>query len=463
MYENTAKTKFSKQLQAYYDLPRDDTSLDLEFVFSKDNCPDLLLTGRDKTVVALQYNSEKMNAPAIKVKGKNQFARQIIRIAEKNKIPIIEDNALTAELYSEVSTNNEIPEEYYMPLAELYAKILRNDINMQDNEEKNKKTGGENTGNMKKSSRLPERILLELGEDLIPLAKYKGSPLVERIKDKRKEIYRKWGFEFPPIKIVDNLLLERNEYRIKINGNDAGHARINMYLVLNKENAAEKTAGKATKDPLFGMSALWIYKKEMERAKESGHGVFDPVTVIVAHIAEICKRFSTELVGRDEVQNFLDGVKEKYPVVVNDTLRYYSIGEIKKVIHGLLKEGVPITNKVGILEALADYGELSHNCAILVEKVRQKLRRQICSQYADKENKLHVLTINSGFEERIVKESCETPDGTISCLAPEYHKLWIGELEKKVRAVRDMGFSPVILCSEDVRVESLGEIKIEFG
>jgi flagellar biosynthesis protein FlhA len=397
-----------------------------------------------------------MPAPTIRTKGKNEFARRILRLAKKNKIPVIHNNELTRKLYSHASKDDLLPEDFYESIAKIYIELRRGKP-----EPKRKNTNAGKTGSAKNDKirnmdvpavYIPDKLLLEIGEDLIPLVTNSLSPLGERIKNTRKLFLSEMGFRLPRIRIVDNLLLKKNEYCIKVNGTEAGRACINMYLAINSENSPEKIAGQTTPDPVFGSMALWIYESEIEKAKKAGFLIVDPVAVIVTHISEICKKFSKELVGLDEICKFIDCVKEDYPALVNDMLKYYSAVDIKKVIHGLLAEQVSIKNITTIFETLSDYGEkFSHNHAFLIEKVRQKLGRQICAHYIDRGNKLRVLLLEPDIEKKIIEHGLETPDGMVSRLDPVDHKLWIDALSEKYNKIIKADFTPVVLCSEAAR------------
>jgi flagellar biosynthesis protein FlhA len=446
---------FSEQIRDYYNLDGDNTDINLDFIFSNDNKPDVILSSRDETVIALKYESEKMQAPIIKLKGKNEFAKRTLNLAEKNKIPVIKNDELTRQLYSKVSVNDSLPVDFYESIAGIYAELYRDKQKPERdkaNDDRNEEAKKDDKTRDTPSVYIPDKLLLEIGTDLIPLVKYPYSPLIERLQAMRKCSLSEIGFEIKSIRIVDNLNLENTEYRIKINGDEVGRACINMYLVINKGNSTKKIAGEKTRDPAFGLSALWIYEYEVERAKKAGFGVFDPVTVIVTHISEICKRFSIELVGLDEVQEFIDCTKEKYPVVVNNMLKYYSVGDIKKVIHGLLAERAALKNIVKIFETLSDYGEkFCHDYVFLIEKVRQKLGRQICLQYTSEKHTLRVLTLEPDTEWEIIESGLVTPDEACSALKPADHRLWIKALSKHVVKMREMGFVPVVLCSEKAR------------
>ena len=172
---------------------------------------------------------------------------------------------------------------------------------------------------------------------------------------------------------------------------------------------------------------------------------------MATHLTEIIKRYAAEILGRQEVQAILDTLKTDYPAVVDEVKKALGIGEIQKVLQGLLAERVSVRNMVAILETLADYGGVTKDIGFLIEKVRQSLGRQICLQYCDDKKVLQVLTIEPSLEKKIIDSRLETNRGIVSGLDPAMHRRWITTLVNSVRAVQEQGFHEVVLCSEAAR------------
>jgi flagellar biosynthesis protein FlhA len=218
----------------------------------------------------------------------------------------------------------------------------------------------------------------------------------------------------------------------------------------------------------------------------------DPPSIIATHLTDIIRRHAAEILGRQDTQEILDALKKDYPAVVEEAQKVLTLGEIQKVLQALLQEQVSIRNMVAILETLADYGQAAKaakNMQFLIEKARQALGRQICLQYASDDRTLRVLTINPALEQKILDSAAQTASGLVSAMEPAAKLAWTKALDRSVRAVRDMGWFPVIvLCSEaarwlvkssverdqpslvvlsvpevapDIIVESLGEINVE--
>jgi flagellar biosynthesis protein FlhA len=260
------------------------------------------------------------------------------------------------------------------------------------------------------------------------------------------------------------------------------------FMAIQPGRQAGELPGEPTKDPAFGLPAVWIVEEDREKAERQGCTVVDPPSIIATHLTEIIKRHASEILGRQEVQSILDALKTEYPAVVEEVRKTLAVGEIQKVLQGLLSERVSVRNVVVILETLADYGSVTKDVGFLVEKVRQALGRQICLQYCDEKKVLRVLTLEPSLEKALIDSRLETTRGIVAGLDAALHRRWITALTNAVRAVQEQGHHEVILCSEaarplvrsstvreiphlavlsslevvaDVVVESLGEIRLE--
>ncbi|MDR2807892.1 MAG: flagellar biosynthesis protein FlhA [Spirochaetaceae bacterium] len=301
-----------------------------------------------------------------------------------------------------------------------------------------------------------DALSLELGYGLIPLVdKDKGAELLERVQGIRRQSALELGLVIPKIRIIDNMLLEPSEYCFKIRGVEVGCAKIRMncYLCIKSGAVREELSGEKTRDPAFGLPAVWINEDRRDEAERAGYTVVDPPSIIATHLTEIIKRYASEILGRQETQAILDTIKKEYPAVVEEVLgqKALNLGDIQKVLQNLLKEQVSIRNMVSILEALADYAPITRDTRFLTEKARQALGRQLCQYYADGERVLHVLTLDPSLEQKIVESRVETSSGVISALEPSLQSAWIKALSRSTIAMQEHGWTPVILCSEAAR------------
>ena len=333
-------------------------------------------------------------------------------------------------------------------------------------------------------------ISLELGYGLVPLVdRDQGAELLERVTRIRREAALDLGLVVPRIRIIDNMRLQPSEYCIKIRGTEVGRGtvRMNHYLSINPGGEREDVPGERATDPAFGLPAKWITEEYREQAERYGYTVVDSPSIIATHLTEVIKRHAAEILGRQEVRNMLDNLRKDYPAVVDEAQNALGLGEIQKVLQGLLRERISIRNMVAILESLADYATISKDTGFLIEKARQAIGRQICLEYADDNRTLNVVTVDPQLEQQIVESKVETAGGAVPALQPELQRSWINAVTNTVANIQRQGFYPVILCSEgarplirastvrdvpdiavlsvpeiasDIRVNSLGEIRV---
>ncbi len=294
-------------------------------------------------------------------------------------------------------------------------------------------------------------LSLELGYGLIPLVdKEQGAELLDRITRIRRESALELGLVVPRIRIIDNMRLEPSEYSIKITGVSIGKGviRIAHFLAINPGSVSEEIQGEKTIDPAFGLPALWIGEEQRELAERRGYTVVDAPSIIATHLTEIIKKHSFEMLGRQEVKKILDTLRTDYSAVVDEVTKALSLGEVQKVLQGLLIEQVSIRNMIPILETIADYGVVSKEISFLIEKVRQTLGRQICLQYADESKVIKVLTIAPELEQIIIDSRLDTAGGPVAALDPGNHRKWINAVSNAVHNAQTVGYLPIILCSE---------------
>jgi len=302
-----------------------------------------------------------------------------------------------------------------------------------------------------------DALSLELGYGLVPLVeKEKGAELLERVQGVRRQAALDLGLVIPKVRIIDNSILEPSEYCFKIKGVDSGRGkiRIGYFLCINPGTITAEMEGEKTVDPAFGLPAIWIGHEKRDEAERAGYTVVDPPSIIATHLTEIIRRHAADILGLQDTQAILDTLRKEYPAVVDEVLRESKglrITEIQKILHGLLRERISIRNMVSILEAVADYAPVSKNIWFLTEKARQALASQICHQYADDDRRLRVLTISPSLEQKLIDSKYETPSGIVCAMDPPSQKAWIRAVSKAVAAVKEKGWMPVILCSEQAR------------
>ncbi|MCR5290086.1 MAG: flagellar biosynthesis protein FlhA [Treponema sp.] len=301
-------------------------------------------------------------------------------------------------------------------------------------------------------------LSLELGYALIPLVdKEKGAELLERVTRIRREAALDLGLVVPRIRIIDNMTLDPSEYCFKIRGIDVGRSKIRLgyYMCMNTGAVVNEIKGDETRDPAFGMPAIWVPESQRQEAESSGYAVVDPPTIIATHLTEIIRSHAAEILGRQEVSAIITKIKETNPVVVDEVIDNckFTYGEIEKVLQALLREQVSIRNMVAILETLANYGPITHNTWTLVEKVREALGLQICLQYVDEDRRLAVMNLSQSLSEKILQHKVEPPDGSLPFVAfdPVDGRRWIKTVSDAFAAMQGKNYRPVIVCAAEVR------------
>ncbi|SFI51662.1 flagellar biosynthesis protein FlhA [Treponema bryantii] len=302
-------------------------------------------------------------------------------------------------------------------------------------------------------------LSLELGYALIPLVdQEKGAELLERISRIRVEARHDIGLDIPKIHIQDNMTLEPNDYSFKIAGIEAGHSavRVGYVMCLDTGTVTDPIDGEKTKDPAFGMDAIWLPEDRRSEAEGAGYVIVDPPTIISTHITEIIKNHAAELLDRQAVSVILDTVKQKNPVLVSEVLdtAKISYGTIEKVLQNLLEERVSIRNYVRILETMANYAAVTHhNVWELTQKVRDALGLQICMQYADDNKKIHVMRLSQELSELIAEHAYNPEDGSKPYVAldPVDRRRWVQAVSTSLAKVSQLGYQPVIITVSSVR------------
>ena len=324
-----------------------------------------------------------------------------------------------------------------------------------------KAEGAKTAGSTENDSVAPlDPLSLELGYALIPLVdKEKGAELLERISRIRREAALDIGLPVPKIRIIDNMNLDPNEYSFKIRGIEAGKSKIRLgyYMCMNTGSVTEELKGEATKDPAFGMPAIWVPEEQRSEAEQAGYAVVDPPTIIATHLTETIRAHASEILGRQEVSLLVNEVKKTNPIVVDEVMNgdkfKFSYGDIEKILKGLLDEQVSIRNMVVILETIANYGSITTNTWELVEKVRESLGLQICLQYADADRKIRVVNLSQGWSQKFLDHAQFPSDGSkpFAAFDPVDGRAWIQCASSALQESRSQGYMPVIMCSSVIR------------
>jgi flagellar biosynthesis protein FlhA len=311
-----------------------------------------------------------------------------------------------------------------------------------------------------------EPMEVEIGYGLIPLAdESSGGDLLQRIASVRRQCAIEMGIVVQPIRIRDNLQLKANEYIIKIRGTMVVSSELmpNMLLCMDPAGDNSDIPGIKTVEPTFGLPAVWINKDQREEAEIKGLTVVDPTTVMVTHLTETIKSHSYELLGRQEVKNIIDNVKEKYSAVVDELIPdLLGIGDLQKVLQNLLREKVPIKDIVTIMESLADNSKNTRDIETLTEYVRFSLARTICNQIVDEKKKITVVTLEPDIESIIGSNIQKSVQGSFPTVDPDTTTKILTGVQNTIESVYFYNNQPIILVSPNIRVAFRKLIEMVF-
>jgi flagellar biosynthesis protein FlhA len=300
-----------------------------------------------------------------------------------------------------------------------------------------------------------DNLEMEIGYGLITIVDDKSQGnLLDRIRALRKQFAVDMGMVIPSIHIRDNLELKPNEYAFCIKGNDVAKGEIlaDHLLAIDPGDAKMKLEGIQTKDPAFGLPAVWISPDRKSEAQLAEYTVVEPASVITTHLSEVVRRHGYEFLGRQEVQSLLENISKTDPKVVEElTPGLLNLGAVQKVLQNLVREQVSIRDLLTIIETLADYAPLTKDTDILTEYVRQRLSRTITKPYLENKKTLKVLNIKPSIEELITKGINQTDFGAYLALGPSEANRIIHHVKKSIDDVAARIELPVILCSTTVR------------
>jgi flagellar biosynthesis protein FlhA len=311
-----------------------------------------------------------------------------------------------------------------------------------------------------------EMLELTLGYQLIRLAdKTQGGDLLERIRSMRRKIASDFGFLMPQVRIRDNLHLEPQQYQILLKGISIGEGKImpDKFLAMDSGMATGEISGETTKEPAFGLDAIWITPEQKEDAIVEGYTVVDPATVISTHMSELVKRNAEDLLTRQEVQTLIDKIKEDFPVIVSDVEKVASIGLIQRILKALLHEKIPLKDMLSILETIADIAEFTKNVDVITEQVRAKLSRIITQMYSGEDGVIRLLTFDTSSEQLMLEKSQEQ-DGSRNLLlnVAEINSL-IQATSAKAAELLQKGVSPVVVIVDPQLRRGVAEILERFS
>ncbi len=296
---------------------------------------------------------------------------------------------------------------------------------------------------------------LQVGYGLIGLVDAeRGGELLERIKGLRKQIAQDLGFMVPPVHIRDNLQLRPTAYAILIKGTEVvrGEVMTGHLLAIDPGTAEKGLEGIPTKEPTFGLPALWVPEAKREQAQLMGYTVVDLASVITTHLTEVIRSHAHELLGRQETQALLDQVAKTAPKVVEDLIpQTITLGGVVRILGNLLRERVPIRDLRTIIETIADYAPTTKDTDTLTEYVRQGLGRAITSQHVGPDGTLTVISLDPVLDRQLSEAVQTHTQGSYLSIAPSMSQRVLAAVKQAVENAIGRGIQPVLLCSPTLR------------
>jgi flagellar biosynthesis protein FlhA len=303
-----------------------------------------------------------------------------------------------------------------------------------------------------------DALELAIGFGLVPLVDAgsggTGSSLLRRVSMIRRQIAADLGIVIPPVRIHDELGMESHEYVFKVRGSEVARGRImpGHLLAMDPGDASGKLGGIPTREPAFGLEAVWIQESARGEAEALGYTVVDPESVIVTHLTETIRSHAAEVLTRQDVRALLDKLKETNAAVVEEVVPdALSLGEIQRVLQSLLAESVPIRDLGTIVEAIGDKARTTRDTSLLSEYARQALGRAITAPHLDQQLRLQAITLDPAIEQEVSTSITQTTDGEYLAMDPPRAQAIVNALRAQVEHATALGGRPVLLCSARIR------------
>jgi flagellar biosynthesis protein FlhA len=298
-------------------------------------------------------------------------------------------------------------------------------------------------------------VRLELGYGLLPLINYqKGHRLTEQIKALRKQLARELGFVMPAVRIQDNMQLPSNTYVVKVKEVESGRGDIrpDMLLVMDPGGGKVSLPGEETREPTFGLPALWVNDSYREEALFRNLTVVDPPTVITTHLTEIIKDNLADLLSYSETQKLLDDLDQEQQKLVAEVVpSQITVNGVQRVLQNLLAEMISIRDLPTIMEAVAEATRVTQNVTLITEHVRMRLARQISHTVTNDEGYIPIVAMSPMWEQTFVDALTGDGEEKILSLAPTKIQEFITAVRSKFDQFAMQGEAPVLLTSPTIR------------
>jgi flagellar biosynthesis protein FlhA len=337
-------------------------------------------------------------------------------------------------------------------LFALYRKVRNLDVEKAEVAAKGKQDSEKKPEEKVEDLIASDRLGVEIGYRLIPLVdKDRGGTLLERITALRKQLAREGGLLIPPIRIKDNIQLPPVAYRVLLHGQAiaSGELQPDRLLAIDGGGVRSPVPGLATKEPAFGLDALWIESGRRSEAEANGYTVTDPASVFITHLTQVLRSHAAGLLNREDVQSMLTSLKRESPVLAKDIETNAKLGMVQKVLSALLEERVPISNLEKILEAVAD--NPGGDPAQIAEQARARIGRSVVATHLNAQGKLMAVILEPGTEQRLSQALLSANQGGGLGIAPAEASALVDQLGKLIQEALSAGHDPVLLTTATLR------------
>jgi len=301
-----------------------------------------------------------------------------------------------------------------------------------------------------------DELKLELGYGLLEMVRDENGndKLTDQIKALRRQLAIDLGFVMPPVRILDNMQLEPNQYKVKIKEVDAGEGIVysNLLMVMDPAGSPIDLPGNQTVEPTFGLPATWIEPAIRDEAELKGYSIIDPSTVISTHLTEVLKSNVADLLSYGNVQSLLKGLDENQQKLVEDLVPgQISVSTIQRILQILLTERISIRDLPTILEGIAEIAAPGASPQFIAEHVRSRLARQLCAANLNANNTLPLLTLTPQWERDFAEAMVGEGNNRHLAMAPSRLQEFIVSIQNAFENAAQMGELPVLITSPNIR------------
>ncbi|MDO9005748.1 MAG: flagellar biosynthesis protein FlhA [Aquabacterium sp.] len=286
--------------------------------------------------------------------------------------------------------------------------------------------------------------------------------LLERVAEFRKQFAHEIGFVLPKVKFKDGASLQPNQYEIAVFGDTVAMGAVmpEHILAIHPTGNTTLVKGIETRDPSYGLPALWIEPAQRDAARAAKYTLVDPATVLVTHLSETLRQQASGLLTRTETDKMLARLRVAQPGLVEELVpTLLSVGDVQKVVQHLMREKVPIRNLQAIVEALIDGAKATKDAGLLVEMARQRLATTICNTLSADKKVLHVMTLHPEIEGQLLRSVSVGESDKVAMVDPRLSETLLLKLAQQSERMMKNSMTPVLLCPVELRrhVRALSE------